>query len=313
MSPTFVEVRCLLFILLLSPFCGYAQDDSLVFSFSKSVKNLNDLQRSEFKNKIDKKRVSQIKIQAYIVENATVAINRLETEYRIRSVKELCLNNSLYENIIFEERLLTNDSSLLNKVKIYFEFIDPKKGKVVFKTATVQITERDPIHGAMPELEKKEVATRPEVKVKKKVVAKKVAPKVEKYGLLKIDDFKKGARIVIPKLLFEATRHTFYRTSLSSLRSLLAIMKDRPTLVIRLEGHICCKKNGEDGMDFQTYTPNLSENRAKEVCLYLLRNGIAPERLTYMGFGSKRKLVEDYGSALRGLENRRVEVFIVSE
>lgn len=292
---------------------SFAQDDSLVLSFSPNDKELSAAHIQQLDKKINKRRLDKIIIQAYIADNATTAKNRINVLYRLHSLKEHFHANAIYDNLITEQQIITKDSALFHKIKIAFYFIQAKKGKVVFKTATVQISEDQ---GKLKPRTKKTVIDtvvkqKPIIREQKKIV--KTPPKKKTYGVLKIKDFKKGQTIVIPKLYFEATRHTLRRTSYQSLRDLLAILKDKPSMKVRLQGHICCKMNGKDGMDFTTHTPNLSENRAKAVCEFLIRNGIAPNRLSYIGFGSKYKLVEDNGSAIKGLKNRRVEVYVVSE
>ncbi len=282
------------------PFWTLAQSDSLGFSFEESIAKLNQNQRAIFTKLIKDKRVHHISVKAYVGDQGSISKNRLVVEYRIRSLIELFVEHAIYENIVSIERVITNDSANFNKIKLNFEFIEPKKERVIFKTATVEITERAPALKIVP-------------KVLKRKAPQEKRDVIKDYGVLKIEDFKKGAKIVIPNLLFEATRHTLYRSSYSSLRNLLAILEDKPTLIVQLQGHICCKKNGDDGMDFGTGTGNLSENRAKAVYDFLVKNGIARERLSFRGFGSKYKLVDDGGSAIKGLINRRVEVFVISE
>lgn len=84
---------------------------------------------------------------------------------------------------------------------------------------------------------------------------------------------------------------------------LLLVMQQHPTLVISIEGHICCAN--EDVED-------LSGQRAKAVYDYLLANGIDASRMSYKGFGHTRPLtMERTEEEMQA--NRRVEIRIVSK
>jgi outer membrane protein OmpA-like peptidoglycan-associated protein len=53
-------------------------------------------------------------------------------------------------------------------------------------------------------------------------------------------------------------------------------------------------------------------NRAKAVYDFLVKKGIDAKRLTYKGFGSSKKLVEEVTEIDR-ITNRRVEIKIVNK
>jgi outer membrane protein OmpA-like peptidoglycan-associated protein len=124
---------------------------------------------------------------------------------------------------------------------------------------------------------------------------------------------KAGSRVVLKDLIFIGGRHFLVPESVPAIQELLTVMNKYPTLVISIEGHVCCIPGTNDGIDLDLNTSNLSEMRAKTVYDYLLRNGIATNRLSYKGFGHQfpvkpypEKTVEDMNS------NRRVEIKIVS-
>lgn len=125
---------------------------------------------------------------------------------------------------------------------------------------------------------------------------------------------KVGAILPITGLNFHGGRHFPLEQSYKVLEELLQIMKDNPALVIEIQGHVCCGTiPTEDGRDNDTGENKLSENRARFVYDYLVKEGIAVERMSYKGFAETRPLpitLEDPN--LESL-NRRVEIMIVSK
>jgi outer membrane protein OmpA-like peptidoglycan-associated protein len=119
---------------------------------------------------------------------------------------------------------------------------------------------------------------------------------------------------VLQNLNFYGGTHTILPSSLHVLMALLETMKRNPNLVIAVEGHICCTPGTEDGFDIGTQTKNLSENRAREVCLYLAKNGIAQHRLHYKGFGHSQPLyLYPEQNEQERINNRRVEIKILKK
>jgi outer membrane protein OmpA-like peptidoglycan-associated protein len=99
---------------------------------------------------------------------------------------------------------------------------------------------------------------------------------------------------------------------MNALDNLYYSLNAYPHLEIEIHGYICCTNNNEDGLDLGTGTPNLSENRAKAVYDFLIQMGISPQRLSYKGFGSSKKLVQEVTEEDR-ITNRRVEIKIVKK
>ena len=90
-------------------------------------------------------------------------------------------------------------------------------------------------------------------------------------------------------------------------------MRENPSLVIEIQGHICCIGSG-DGPDFDDNNRNvLSVNRAKAVYEYLVQNGIEKSRLSYAGFGADSKLVWPENTEAARESNRRVEIKILKK
>ena len=96
------------------------------------------------------------------------------------------------------------------------------------------------------------------------------------------------------------------------LDELLNIMKNNPTLVIEIQGHICCQFGDADGQDIETNTMTLSENRAHAIHDYLISQGINKNRVSYKGFGHSKPLhpYPELNEEER-TENWRVEIKIL--
>jgi len=122
---------------------------------------------------------------------------------------------------------------------------------------------------------------------------------------------KSGVSLVLPNINFIGGRDEFREESYESLRELLNIMKEQTDLKIEIQGHVCCT-DGRDGPNILTGKGNLSEDRAKAVFDYLVRNGIAEKRMRYKGFAGIKKLVEPELSESDQQKNRRVEIQVLS-
>lgn len=100
--------------------------------------------------------------------------------------------------------------------------------------------------------------------------------------------------------------------SYPELDNLYNVMKNNPGLKIRLEGHVCCCVY-PDGFFKDTPTWGLSVDRAFSVYRYLIKRGIAPQRMQYEGFGRTKPIRENEQNAEEGQVNRRVEIRILEK
>ena len=129
---------------------------------------------------------------------------------------------------------------------------------------------------------------------------------------LDLNNLEVGATFKLDNINFYGGKHLFLETSMNALDNLYYTLNAYPHLEIEIQGYICCTNNGEDGLDLGTGTPNLSENRAKAVYDFLIQMGISPQRLSYKGYGSSKKLVEEVTENDR-ITNRRVEIKILKK
>lgn len=140
------------------------------------------------------------------------------------------------------------------------------------------------------------------------IVAEK---KVLKKEISRIVEAKIGDNIVMENILFEPGRHYLKYESMEDLENLLYAMKEYPTLEIEIEGHVCCTTTEPDGYDWDAETNNLSEMRARQIYLILIKNGISKSRLKYKGYGGTRKINLDESNEELRRVNRRVEIKIL--
>ncbi|HYF29746.1 MAG TPA: OmpA family protein [Chitinophagaceae bacterium] len=123
---------------------------------------------------------------------------------------------------------------------------------------------------------------------------------------------KTGNTIILRNLQFIPGRHVPLPESEAILEELYNVMRDNPTLVIQIRGHVCCTPINEDGYDIDLRTMNLSVQRAKTVYDYLVSRNIAPTRLSFTGLGGSQKLYPLERDEFERQENRRVELKIIS-
>lgn len=120
---------------------------------------------------------------------------------------------------------------------------------------------------------------------------------------------KVGDRILLKNLLFKGGRSVLQKSSQKELEKLLQILKENPTLKFEIQGHVCCIEwFNKDAIDEDTGISNLSFTRAKAIYDYLVKNGIDPNRMKYLGFGRDFPIEDGPES-----ENKRVEILITGE
>ena len=119
--------------------------------------------------------------------------------------------------------------------------------------------------------------------------------------------------IQLQDINFYPDRHRILESSRGALDILLNTMRVNAALRIEIRGHVCCLPDYQgDAMDMDTYTEDLSLQRAKEIYLFLSENGIAKDRMIYIGLGAKYPLVKEFTERDKA-KNRRVEIKILSK
>ena len=106
-------------------------------------------------------------------------------------------------------------------------------------------------------------------------------------------------------MYFDFNKSSLKEASFKSLDELVDFMKLKTTLVIEIAGHT-------DNIGDKNYNKTLSQARAESVRNYLIKKGIAPERIVAKGYGDEQPIADNDDEAGRQ-QNRRTEVRIISE
>lgn len=125
-------------------------------------------------------------------------------------------------------------------------------------------------------------------------------PDVLEAGIMP-ENLKVGKLLVLKNLNFVGGTSELLKESEPSLKLLLQILKEHPTMEIEIEGHVCCANDME-----------LSVERAIRVLEYLTANGIKENRLKYKGHGWNKPIASDATESGR-IQNRRVEILVLKE
>jgi outer membrane protein OmpA-like peptidoglycan-associated protein len=122
-----------------------------------------------------------------------------------------------------------------------------------------------------------------------------------------LEKVEKGQKVNLKNIQFYGNRYDFLPKALSSLKALLSFMIENANVVIEIEGHV----NGPGQKNSKDYQ-ELSYRRAYAVKGYLMRNGIAKDRIDFKGYGNSQMLYPRPKSPGQESVNRRVEIKILS-
>ncbi len=191
------------------------------------------------------------------------------------------------------------------------------KGKSVLVTDKMDEISRQQNRRVLVMIEYNAKVVEETVIIKSSKAKKDTTSTVEKKPTTLIDKIKDtatkaGDKITLQNIHFMGGRHVLLTESYATLAELLGTMQAIPSLVIEIQGHICCTDFADDATDMDLGTNDLSVQRAKSVFLYLLRNGIDENRMSYKGFGHKFPLTQERNDVEKAM-NRRVEIKIISK
>ncbi|MCX5984845.1 MAG: OmpA family protein [Nostocales cyanobacterium LacPavin_0920_SED1_MAG_38_18] len=107
-------------------------------------------------------------------------------------------------------------------------------------------------------------------------------------------------KLKVPKNVhFALDKYNISPASARVLNKIAQVLRDNPSIVVEIYGHTDYRANDK-------YNMRLGANRAKSARNYLIRQGIAPERMTIRSFG-KRQLLTPGNGKLDHARNRRAE------
>jgi outer membrane protein OmpA-like peptidoglycan-associated protein len=115
----------------------------------------------------------------------------------------------------------------------------------------------------------------------------------------------KDKQIALNNIFFDPNKAAIKQESIPELKRLVKLLKEKPSMMIEIGGHTDTKASND-------YSMTLSQNRAKAVVDFLIKNGINPNRLKIKAQGKSQPVIANTdrpdGSAL----NRRVDIRIIS-
>jgi len=112
----------------------------------------------------------------------------------------------------------------------------------------------------------------------------------------------RGLVVTLGGVLFDVDRSELKMAAMQDLERLAQLLNAEPGRKVLIEGHT-------DSTGRAEYNDVLSRQRAESVGSALIRDGIAPSRITTHGFGESSPLATNVTSAGRQ-ENRRVEIVL---
>lgn len=123
---------------------------------------------------------------------------------------------------------------------------------------------------------------------------------VKNIGLKKLE---KGVKIILRNVFFDTAKSSLRDASKTELNRLLKVLNDHPKIRIEISGHT-------DNVGSLSYNEKLSNDRAKSVVNYLIKNGISKSRLEFKGYAYEQAIADNNTKEGRQL-NRRVEYKIL--
>lgn len=132
----------------------------------------------------------------------------------------------------------------------------------------------------------------------------RIEQETENFYTLKYDSLKAGEKIILNDIYFDFNKSELRCDSYNELNRLIKYLDDNKNVEIEVSGHT-------DSFGTGDYNEKLSLDRAKAVTIFLEGKGIAPERLSYKGYGENQPISSNDTSEGRQ-KNRRIEIMIIS-
>ncbi|MFZ1704943.1 MAG: OmpA family protein [Saprospiraceae bacterium] len=117
-------------------------------------------------------------------------------------------------------------------------------------------------------------------------------------------NFKVGETLLIKNLYFQEDSAHINQNSFEALDEIYYFLNKNRNIIVEIGGHTNNIPNDD-------YCDRLSTKRAKIVAEYMIKKGVAPERIQFKGYG-KRKPISDNRTVAGRKKNQRVEVKILS-
>ena len=180
---------------------------------------------------------------------------------------------------------------------------EPKSGIKTDRKVVVQYT-----------IPKVETETKTETEVEAVTIDENAITVPKKYRYLKLlESLTLSKSIRLKNINFLLGTAQLTKASIPELDQLYNVLNENPSLIIHIDGHVCCGDEFEVGMPPEQESENmkLSTARAKKIYHYLIRRGIPSERLGFNGWGFSKPLRFPENNTDDEYENRRIEVRLV--
>lgn len=125
----------------------------------------------------------------------------------------------------------------------------------------------------------------------------------QRLSEIKAKETKRGYVVTLGDILFEIDKADLTAGGMQNLLRLAAFLKEFPDREVAIEGHT-------DSTGSEAYNLDLSQRRAESVRRFLIKNGIAPDRIMARGYGEVYPVAPNDTAAGRQ-HNRRVEIVIL--
>lgn len=226
-----------------------------------------------FLAEIEKLDIEKISIYGFTDDRGSDSYNLVLSQNRANTIKEIFSNNE------FDESVMTNVDG---------------KGELLIKTVEHQsVDEARSLNRKVQIIVKPYFPPRVEVKPEKKDIT----------TILK-GELKAGDKFKLDNILFQTGYSDVLIESIKTLENLAEVLLTRPDIYFTIQGHVCCTQYSRDAIDRKTKKRNLSVARAKFVYDYLVKKGLDPKRMKYVGMRRKFPL----GGEPK--YDRRVEILI---
>jgi outer membrane protein OmpA-like peptidoglycan-associated protein len=124
-----------------------------------------------------------------------------------------------------------------------------------------------------------------------------------------LDPIREGMQLTLDDINFRPGSPEFLRSTFPKLDETLSLLKQYPTLVVELQGHV--NGVGVPNCEEDDFSNELSWQRARAVRKYMLDKGIPEARMEVKGFGCTQMLFPNATSEKEMAANRRVEMKVL--
>lgn len=139
----------------------------------------------------------------------------------------------------------------------------------------------------------------------KQAIMNEISNTIPKNSGITVKEVADGIVVSLGNILFDINKATLKKEYEQKLASVTEVLRKYPQIDLAVSGHT-------DNTGTETYNQVLSENRAKTVSDFLMKKGIAPTRISYIGYGLTKPVASNDTEEGRQ-QNRRVEIKLITK